>query len=192
MATSSRVRKRQYEAAVKREAYLNRVDRPVKEGVSKRPKTSVIYSSYLLKTGGNVSQLLSIEASERSLLFFTKSTASPNFVFTDPILAPLGLKATASITDAIVSAPRHWTPAKVHAGIGLTTPTAKRSAWGTRVVKSKSANYSAPISATVANVTYDILDSKTKSLFDNLKTQLGDTSYASFYLSPELFIDHKI
>jgi hypothetical protein len=175
MATDSRTRKRQYENAVKRETYLNKVDRPVKENVSKKPKTGVIYASSLIKKGDpGVSQEFIIQGSERAIAFFGG-------------VAALGLKSEASATDPLPATPRFWVPAKVHAGVGLGTPTAKRSPWGSRVVKSKSATYSAPISATVANVTFDSLQTRAKTIFTAIKANLGDESYSSFYLSPETY-----
>lgn len=179
MTTNARTRKRQYEAAVKREAYLARTDRPVKEGVSKRPKTSVIYASNLIKEGTTpISLNFLIQGSERSIAFFGG-------------IAALGLEDSASITDPIPSAPRFFTPAKVNAAVGLGTPTAKRSPWGTRVVKSKSAAYSAPISSTVANVTYDLIDARAKTIYNAIKGNLGDLSYATFYVSPEIYNNYK-
>jgi hypothetical protein len=179
MATDSRTRKRQYEAAVKREAYLNRVDRPVKEGVSKKPKTQVVYSSYLIKgTNGTVSEKMELQGSERAITFF------------GGVLA-LGLTLASANTDPIIQKSRFFIPAKVNASVGLATPTAKRSPWGTRVVKSKSANYSAPISSNVANVTYDVLDARAKTIYTAIQGNLGDLSYATFYLSPEIFNNYK-
>jgi hypothetical protein len=179
MTTSARVRKRQYEAAVKRENYLNKPDRPVKETVSKRPKTAVIYASSLIKgSNGTVSQKIEVQSSERSIAFFGGVTQ---------LQTPLASTAT----DPLIRTPRFWTPAKVHAGVGLVTPTAKRSSWGTRVVKSKSASYSAVISSSNPNVTYDLQDARAKAIYTAISVNLGDLSYATFYLSPEMFNNHK-
>jgi len=180
MTTSSRTRKRQYDAAVRREAFLARTDRSVKESVSKRPKTSVIYASNLIKTGSpSISEEFSIQASERAVAFFGG-------------IAALGLRALASSPDPIPSAPRFFTPAKVNAAVGIGTPTAKRSPWGTRVVRSKSAAYSAAISATIANVTYDAIDARAKTIYTAISGSLGDLSYAMFYVSPEIFNSYKV
>jgi hypothetical protein len=179
MTTSARVRKRQYDNAVKREAYLNRPDRPVKEGVSKRPRTAVIYASTLIKgTTGSVSEKFEVQSSERSIAFFGGVTA---------LQTPLASTATSPLPKA----PRFWRPAHVHAAVGLGTPTAKRSAWGTRVVKSKSATYSAVISSSNPNATYDLLDARAKAIYTAISGNLGDLSYATFYLEPEKFNSYK-
>jgi hypothetical protein len=180
MATSARIRKRQYENALRREAYQNRVDRPVRTTVTKRPLTAVIYRSYMIKSGSPLaSEIFGIQGSERGLLFFGGATA-------------LGLQTAASYTNPIIDAPRFFTPAKVNAGVGLVSPTASRSAWGTRVVKSKSATYSAPISGTDTDVLYDEIDARAKNIRTAIQGSLGDLSYASFYLSPEIFNNHKV
>lgn len=180
MATSARIRKRQYESAVKREAYLNRVDRPVKETVGKRPLTAVIYRSYMIKTGTPVaSEVFGLQGSERSIAFFGGAAA-------------LGLQSAALYTDPLPETPRFFTPAKVNAGVGVGNPTAKRSPWGTRVVKSKSATYSAPISGTDVDVLYDEIDARARNIRTAIQSSLGDLSYASFYLSPEIFNNHKV
>jgi hypothetical protein len=179
MATSARIRKRQYENAVKREAYLNRIDRPVKEGVSKRPRTLVQYASTLIKgTTGTVSEKFAVQSSERAILFFGGVSA---------LQTPL---ASAS-PDPLKRAPRFFVPAQVHAAVGLVTPTAKRSAWGTRVVKSKASSYTAAISSSNANATYDLLDARATAIRTAIQGSLGDLSYATFYLSPEEFNNYK-
>jgi hypothetical protein len=179
MAVSARTRKRQYENALKREEYLNKVDRPVKETVSKKPRTAVMYRSCVLKSGSPLaSEIFGLQASERALAFFGGAGA-------------LGLQLAATYTDPVVSAPRFFTPAMVNAGVGLTSPTAKRSPWGTRVVKSKSASYSAPISGVDADVLYDELDARAKTIRTAIATSLGDLSYATFYLSPEIVNNYK-
>jgi hypothetical protein len=185
MVTSANTRKRQYENAVKREAYLAKTDRPVKTDVTKLPKTSLEYASSLIKgTNGTISQKLEIQGSERALKFFGNGDQAAG-------LTALGLKLASAATDPLVKQPRFWTPAKINAAVGLATPTAKRSQWGTRVVKSKSATYSAPVSSNVANVTYDLLDARAKTLYTAISSRLGDLSYATFYLSPEMFNNYK-
>jgi hypothetical protein len=179
MTTSARTRKRQYEAAVKREAYLARTDRPVKEGVTKRPKTLVVYASTLLKgTSGILSEKFEVQSSERAIAFFGG-------------VAPLQTPLASTLASPLPRAPRFFTPAHVHASVGLGTPTAKRSAWGTRVVKSKSASYSAAISSSSSNATYDLLDARAKAIYTAISGTLGDLSYATFYLSPEIFNNYK-
>jgi hypothetical protein len=179
MTVSARTRKRQYDNAVKREAYLNKTDRPVKETVNKKPKTLLIYGSSLIKgTNGTVSSKIELQASERAVAFFGGAAA-------------LGLVLPATVTDPVIRTPRFFQPAKVHAGVGLPSPTAKRSPWGTRVVKSQSAAYSAPISSNVANVTYDLIDARAKTIYTAIKNSLQDLSYATFYISPEIFNNYK-
>jgi hypothetical protein len=185
MVVSANTRKRQYENTLKREAYLAKTDRPIKETVSKRPMTAVVYRSTLIKsTNGTISQLLEIEGSERAIKFFGNGAQEAG-------LAALGLTLASAAADPLVSKPRFWTPAKVNAAVGLGTPIPKKSSWGTRVVKSKSATYSAPISLAATNVTYDLLDAKAKTLYTAISSRLGDLSYASFYLSPEMFNNYK-
>jgi hypothetical protein len=179
MTVRSGIRKRQYENALKREAYLNKPDRPVKTTVEKRPKTKVVYRSYVLKGGTPlVSRIFGIEGSERSIAFFGGETA-------------LGLQLASAYTDPLIGAPRFFVPAKVNAGVGIAAPTAKRSPWGSRVIKSKSANYSAPISGTDADVTYDEIDTKAKNIRTAITNKLGDLSYATFYVSPEIMNNYK-
>jgi hypothetical protein len=179
MAVSARIRKRQYENALKREAYLNKVDRPVKETVDKRPQTAVVYRSSVLKSGTPlVSAIFGIQASERSLAFFGGEAA-------------LGLQLASTYANPLISAPQFFIPAKVNAGVGLAAPTAKRSAWGTRVVKSKAASYSAPISGTDSDVLYDELDARATTIRAAITNKLGDLSYAQFYISPEIVNNYK-
>jgi hypothetical protein len=179
MAVSARTRKRQYENALKREEYLNKVDRPVKETVSKKPRTAVMYRSCLLKSGTPLaSEIFGIQSSERAIAFFGGAAA-------------LGLQLTSAYPDPVIAAPRFLTPAKVNAGVGLTSPTAKRSPWGTRVVRSKSASFSAPISGTDSDVLYDELDARAKNIRTAIAASLGDLSYATFYLSPEIVNNYK-
>ena len=82
--------------------------------------------------------------------------------------------------------------------IGTTTPTAKVSPWGTRVIKYSTATtgtsqafYAAPISAPSAVVTYDNVDARASTIFTAIKGTLGDLDYARFYLTAEEFSNIK-
>jgi hypothetical protein len=181
--------KRRADLAQARETYLARTDRPVKTAVDKRPRTNVLYHSYLIKEGNPAASFIfSVQASEAAMTFFGGAE-------------PLGLVLTSTYKDPVAAAPRHWQPAKLNAMLGVVAPTAYKSPWGTRVVKyhpttagEAQAFYSCPISANVGSSTYDAVDAKATAVFNALKagSTLGSKSYARFYLSPEMFNNHKI
>jgi hypothetical protein len=185
MPVSAKIRKRQYEAAVRREEYLARTDRPYKETVSKKPKERVYYGSYLMKEAAK-SYLVETQVSERAFNWLTGRAPGADGEASATAAAKLGLKLSVVDTDIVVDHPKFWQPAKIHAGIGLATPTAKKTPWGTRTTKTVSANYSCAISGGIANVTYDSIMDKAKALFTDRAGQLGDSSYRQFYLSPEM------
>lgn len=175
MAVSAKIRKRQYEAALRREQYLK--DRVQDESsVQKAPKSKVYYPSYIFKQSSK-SLHIELQASERAITWLGGATV-------------LGLKIAMDATDLETGKPRFWTPAKVHAGIGLANPKRTTTPWKTRSTKTTSASYSSPIGAGVDNATYDGVLAKATALKTARSGQLGDPSYAVFYVTPETYNQH--
>lgn len=163
--------------------------------VRRRAIRAFVYNSYSLTTGAGASQLIRVPASDAAITFLTNGT--------DPdILAKLGLRKPSAVTDPVSPSPRGFTPAKVSLMIGTTTPTARVSPWGTRVIKystattnNSQAHYIAPICADTT-ATYDEVDAKATALYTLLAgttatSRLGDLDYARFYLFPEKFTNSK-
>jgi hypothetical protein len=152
--------------------------------VRKREIDTVVYASQSIKTG-TTSALFKVPASKASITFFGGAPA-------------LGLRLPAAITDPVPSKPKNFKPAQVHAMKGTSTPTARVSPWGTRVIKystdttgAAQAHFSAPISGNSAVVTYDLIDARASTLFTTIQGSLGDLDYARFWLSPEEFSNIK-
>jgi hypothetical protein len=178
------LQKREYDLAVARENYYKNKPASTLTTVKKREMDALVYASQGIKNGVN-SALMVVPVSKPALTFFGGATA-------------LGLRLIASVTDPVASKPRNFAPAHVKAMIGTSTPTAKVSPWGSRVIKystattgASQAHYSAPISGTAAVVTFDNIDSKSSTIFNAIKASLGDLDYAKFYLVPEKFTNSK-
>ena len=175
---------RQADIAVKREKHYKDKLPSVLTTVRKREIDSVVYASYSIKATA-ASSLFKVPGSKAALEFFGGVSA-------------LGLRLPAGITDPVASKPRNFKPAQVHAMKGTSTPTASVSPWNTRVIKystatdgTSQAHYSAPISATTAIVTYDLVDARATTIFNAIKGSLGDLDYARFWLSAEEFSNIK-
>lgn len=178
------LQKREYDVAKAREQYYENRTPSQSTTVRKRPTTQVVYGSYLIKSGGT-SALFNLSASKSSIEFFNGVTA-------------LGLKLPATVTDPVGNAPRNFIPAKVHAMKGDATPTARITPWGSRVIKYSTSTtgdtqafYSAPISGGNTSSTYDVVDGKATTLYNGIKSSLGDLDYARFYLTPEEYTNSK-
>lgn len=177
MAVSSKIRKRQFEAALRREQYLANLVRDEKT-VERRPKGVVFYPSYIFKQSSK-SLYVQLQASERSVQWFGGAGS-------------LGLKLTLDAADLETGKPQFWQPAKVHAGIGLSAPKRTTTPWKTRSTKTTSANYVAPISSGTDNSTYEAVLAKAQALKTARQGQLGDPSYAQFYITPETYNQHLV
>jgi hypothetical protein len=178
------LQKREYDLAVARENYYKTKPASTLTTVKKREIDSRVYASQSLKTGTK-SMLIKVPVSKPALTFFGGDAA-------------LGLRLIASVTDPVASKPKNFHPAMVKAMKATSTPTAKVSPWGSRVIKystdttgTNQAHYSAPISGTSDVVTYDNIDAKSSTLFNAIQGTLGDLDYARFYLIPEKFSNSK-
>ena len=176
--------KRQADLALARENYYKTKPASTLTSVKKREIDSVVYGSYGIKSGTASSQF-KVPASKAALDFFGGASA-------------LGLRLPAAVTDPVASKPRNFKPAQVHAMKGTSTPSAKVSPWGTRVIKystdtngAAQAHYNAPISAPTPTVTYDNVDARASTIFNAIKGTLGDLDYARFWLSVEEFSNIK-
>jgi hypothetical protein len=178
------LQKREYDLALARENYYKTKPASTLTTVKKREMDSRVYASQGIKSG-TASALMVVPVSSPALAFFGGDTA-------------LGLRTIASVTDPVASKPRNFKPAQVKAMVATSTPTAKVSPWGSRVIKysaattgTSQAHYVAPISGTAAVVTFDNIDSKSSTIFNAIKGTLGDIDYAKFYLIPEKFTNSK-
>lgn len=176
--------KRQADLALARENYYRTKATSTLTTVKKREIDSLVYGSYSLKVG-TISSLFKVPASKAAVTFFGGA-------------AGLGLRLPTTITDPVSAKPRNFKPAQVHAMIGTSTPTAKVSPWGTRVIKystattgTSQAHYSAPVSVASGSVTYDLVDARATAIFNTTKNSLGDLDYARFYLTAEQFSNVK-
>lgn len=152
--------------------------------VRKREIDTFVYGSYSIKTA-TASSKYKLAGSKAAVTFFGGASA-------------LGLTLASASPDPISAKPRNFKPAQVHAMIGTSTPTARVSAWGTRVIKystattgTSQAHYSAPISGTTPIVTYDNVDARANTIFTAIRGTLGDLDYARFSLSAEEFSNIK-
>jgi hypothetical protein len=178
------LQKREYDLAVARENYYRTRPASTTTTVRKREIDSVVYASQGIKTG-TTSALFKVPISKAALTFFGGNT-------------PLGLRLPSAVTDPVATKPRNFTPAAVHAMKGTSTPTAKVSPWGSRVIKystdttgAAQAHYNAPISGNQAVVTYDLIDARASAIFTAIQGTLGDLDYARFYLTTEKFSNSK-
>ena len=175
---------RQATLAVARETYYRNRPASALTTVRKRETDSYVYGSYSIKTA-TASSLFKVTGSKAAVTFFGGATA-------------LGLRLPAAVTDPVGGKPRNFKPTQVHAMIGTSTPTARVSPWGTRVIKystattgTSQAHYVAPVSAPTALVTYDNVDARSSAIFNAVRASLGDLDYARFYLTAEEFSNIK-
>jgi hypothetical protein len=115
------LQKREYDLAVARENYYKNKPASTLTTVKKREIDSRVYASYSLKTGAN-SMLMKVPVSKPALTLFGGDTA-------------LGLRLASAITDPVANKPKNFYPAMVKAMKATSTPTAKVSPWGSRVIK---------------------------------------------------------
>jgi hypothetical protein len=178
------LQKREYDLAVARENYYKTRPASTTTTVKKREINSLVYASYGIKTG-SASSLFKVPASKAAVVFFGGES-------------PLGLRLPSAVTDPVATKPRNFQPAIVKAMKGTSTPTAKVSPWGSRVIKystdtanAAQAHYSAPISVATGIATYDLIDARASLLYTAIKGSLGDLDYARFYLTTEKFSNSK-
>jgi hypothetical protein len=178
------LQKREADIAQARETYMANRARSTSPTVRKRPTDKAVYGSYLIKSGGTAANV-KVPVSKASVDFFGGEAA-------------LGLRTIASVTDPIMEMPRNFKPAKVHAMKGTDTPVAHNTAWGSRVIKYSTATtgdaqafYSAPISNGSSAPSYDAIDAKASTLYNAIKTTLGDLDYARFYVTGEEYTNSK-
>lgn len=179
--TSVAVLERELEFARKREAYLKRTDRPVKQTVDPRPKTIVGYRSSLLQTS-SASQFFKVQASLPSLVFFGNQAA-------------LGLTPNTgnNLADASLP-PRGFKPAMLKATVGDTTPTVRTAKGSGRRYINYAANaqgnaqahYSAPISKVDTIVSPEEQQDAAVVRATAINGQLGG-DYGRVYFEPERF-----
>lgn len=183
---------RQAKLALARENHYKNKPASTLTTVRKRAIRKFVYNSYSLTNGAGASQLLSVPGSDAAINYMTAGTDAD-------ILAKLGLKKPAAVTDPVIETPRGFHPAKVSIMVGTATPTASVSPWGTRVIKystatagTAQAHYSAPICSDTTS-TYNEVDAKATALYTALITgsKLGELDYARFYLLPEKFTNSK-
>lgn len=175
---------RQATLAIARENYYRTRAASTLTTVRKRETDSYVYGSYSIKTA-TASTQYKVTGSKAAVTFFGGATA-------------LGLRVPSAVTDPVSSKPRNFKPAQVNAMVGTSTPTARVSPWGTRVIKysaattgTAQAHYAAPISASTPLVTYDNVDARASAIFTAIRTSLGDLDYARFYLTAEEFSNIK-
>lgn len=179
--TSIAVLERELEYARKREAYLKRTDRPVKQTVDPRPKTLVGYRSSLVQLSAT-SALFKIQASLPSLVFFGNQAA-------------LGLVTnTGTNLDDATPPPRGLKPAMIKATVGDATPNVRTAAgsgrryinYAANAAGNAQAHYSAPISKIDTSVTPDEQQDAAAARATAINGQLGG-DYGRVSFTPERF-----
>lgn len=179
--TSIAVLERNLEYARKREAWLKRTDRPVKQSVDRRPKVLVGYRSSLVQLSAS-SALFKIQASEPSVIFFGGATL-------------LGLVAnTGTALDDATAAPRGFKPAMIKATVGDATPSVRIAAGSTRryinyaanAAGSAQAHYSSPVSKVDTIVTGEEQNDTALARAAAINSSLGG-DYGRVSFVPERF-----
>jgi hypothetical protein len=179
--TSVAILERELEFARKREAWLKRTDRPVKQTVDPRPKILVGYRSSLVKVGA-ASAFFKIQASAPSLVFLGAQAA-------------LGLTAnTGSNLDEAIRPSRGFKPAMIKATVGDATPSVRTARGSGRRYINYAANaqgnaqahYSAPISKIETLVTADEQKAAAVTRANAITSTLGG-DYGRVSFTPEQF-----
>lgn len=171
---------READLAKAREQYYATRTRSTATTVRSRKMRQAVYSSLNIKDAG-ASVLIRVPVSVPSFTFFGQFTG-------------LGLQDPATVTDPVIGEPRgKFTPSKVEASLGVATPTASLTPWGSRVIRytptttgDAQANYSAPFSTGATTPTPDTLDTKANTIYAAVKGNLGAIDYAKFYWYPEV------
>jgi hypothetical protein len=114
---------KELEFAQKRQTYLARTDKPVKQTVDKRIKTLVGYRSSLILIG-TTNALIELQVSQEALTKYGGTTA-------------LGLLAGSdTLMDTAIKEPKGFTPAQIKGLVGTSTPTvATAKGSGRRYIK---------------------------------------------------------
>jgi hypothetical protein len=163
--------------------------------VRKRSLQKFVYNSYSFTGVGGASQLFGVQASEKAVVFLAGNNDAD-------VLAKLGLRKPSAVTDPVATKEKGFKPARISVMVGGTTPTARTTPWGSRVIKysaatggTAQAHYTAPICADGTS-TFPEVNDKATALYVALvargaTTGLGELDYARFYLYPEEFTNSK-
>jgi hypothetical protein len=163
--------------------------------VRKRSLQKFGYNSYSFTGAGGASTVFGVQASEKAILYFAPGGDAD-------ITAKLGLRRPSTLTDPAAPKPKGFKPARVSIMVGATTPTARTTPWGSRVIKysaatggTSQAHYLAPICADTTT-TFPEVNDKATALYIALVARagtggLGELDYARFYLYPEEFTNSK-
>ncbi len=164
--------------------------------VRKRSLRKFGYNSYSFTGAGGTSTIFGIQASEASVKYLAGDLTDAT------VLSKLGLRSLGSLTDPAAPKPKGFKPARVSIMVGATTPTARTTPWGSRVIKysaatggTSQAHYLSPICADGTS-TFPEVNDKATALYIALIARattggLGELDYARFYLYPEEFINSK-
>jgi hypothetical protein len=164
--------------------------------VRKRSLRKFAYNSYSFTGVGGASTIFGVQASEAAVKYLAGDLTDAT------VLAKLGLRAPSSLTDPVTQKPKGFKPARVSIMVGGTTPTARTTSWGSRVIKysaatggTSQAHYLSPICAD-ATTTFPEVNDKATALYVALIARgatagLGELDYARFYLYPEEFTNSK-
>lgn len=183
--TSIAVLERELEFARRREAYLKRTDRPVKNTVDNRAKILVGYKSSLI-TIGSASVTYKVQVVQSSFNFLAGSPTGH---------AALGLIAKGATDFALAQPkPRGLKPARLQVTVGDATPTVRTAKGSGRRYINYAANaageaqahYSSPISKTDALVTPAEQKAAATARIDAIKNNLGGP-YGRAIFIPETF-----
>jgi hypothetical protein len=183
--TSVAVLERELEYARKREAWLKRSDRPVKQTVDRRPKVLVGYKSSLI-TIGAASITYKVQVVQTSLTFIAGSATG---------FAALGLIGPSDTDFALAQPkPKALKPAMVRVSVGDATPSVRTAAGSGRRYINYAANaagdaqahYSAPVSNTGALVTPAEQKTAATTRINAIRNNLGG-SYGRATFIPETY-----
>lgn len=156
---------KELEFATKRQAYLQRTDKPVKSTVDKRIKTLIGYRSSLVVIG-TANALIELQVSQEALVKFGNTTA-------------LGLlEGSNTLMDSAIKEPKGFKPAQIHGLVGTSTPTvaiAKGSGrryikYGTASTGGSQSSFSCACSSGDVSPTPAEQAAKAKTVADAVKT----------------------
>jgi hypothetical protein len=162
-----------------REDYYAKTKDVVPTTVNPVKRSNFIYASYTFKTA-TAQELIELNCSQKAVDFFGQTN--------------LGLKDPQTAGLSFVPKPKGFTPAMLKAMKGATTPTARKSPWGSRVIKysadtagTNQAFYNAPLCVVGATTDVQAVISKAKIIATGLYGggTIGNNDYARVTFSPE-------
>jgi hypothetical protein len=162
-----------------REDYYAKTKDTVPTTVNPIKRSNFIYASYTLKAG-TVQNLFELNCSQKAVDFFGQTD--------------LGLKDPQTAGLNFTAKPRGFSPAMLRAMKGATTPTARKSPWGSRVIKysadtagTNQAFYNAPLCVPGGATDVQLVIAKAKIIAATLYggSALGNNDYARVTFSPE-------